>query len=64
MISVLGLKAAKAKCLLESEGFTVELTELSSRKGLSGNEMRVIRQRVSCGGVVLTVSSFQTEPTL
>lgn len=62
MISVLGMEAAKAKDLLESQGAKVELLELSSKKGLSGNETRVIRQRLCCGRVILTVSSFQTEP--
>ncbi|OQB25325.1 MAG: hypothetical protein BWY11_00665 [Firmicutes bacterium ADurb.Bin182] len=44
MISVLGFELKKAVDMLEKCGFTVNCVEYSSRKGVKGNEKRVIRQ--------------------
>ncbi len=45
MSSVLGLELLAAVALLEQEGYTVVTTEVSSKKGVAGNERRVIRER-------------------
>ena len=42
MISVLGYELGRAKELLEAEGYSVRCVETRSRKGLNGNEKRVI----------------------
>ena len=45
MSSVLGLELSCAMALLESEGYTVDTLEISSKKGVAGNESRVLRER-------------------
>ncbi len=47
---------------LEKEGYAVRAVRVSSRKGLPGNEERVIRQRrTGDGEVELACSLFRTE---
>ena len=53
MISVLGYELGRAKELLEAEGYSVRCVETRSRKGLNGNEKRVIRQRTDGNAVEL-----------
>jgi hypothetical protein len=48
--------------LLESSGFAVNCVEYSSKKGVKGNEKRVIRQRVTeKGQIELIYSIFKTD---
>lgn len=64
MISVLGLSLEEAARLLQEAGFAVKLTETRSRKGLAGNEARVVRQRIlNSGEVELVYSVFKTDHT-
>ena len=62
MSDVLGYELAAAVAILEREGFSVETEEARSRKGMPGNERRVIRQRVIDDEkrVCLTYAVFQT----
>ena len=60
--SVLGLELQLACDLLEAEGYRVQTQELRSRKGLDGNEARVIRVCPHDGGSVeLCWSLFKTD---
>lgn len=52
MTDVLGLNAEIAARLLEAEGYTVRCVPLSSRKGVEGDDTRVIRQRILASAVV------------
>ncbi len=62
MKDVLGLPLERAAALLAGEGLRVCAQELRSRKGLAGNEDRVIRQRfVPPDGVELLYASFKTD---
>ena len=61
MIPVLGLELHKAVELLENSGHTVVCTEVRSRKGLAGNEARVVRQSLKDGCVSLTYAIFKTD---
>ncbi len=67
MKSVLGLELSAAVAILESEGYAVTVMEVSSKKGVSGNERRVIRERtldVEPGlpkRICLTYAVFQTD---
>ena len=54
MISVLGYELGRARELLEAE-------ETRSRKGLNGNEKRVIRQRTDGNAVELIWALFKTD---
>ena len=62
MISVLGLELSEAERLLKERGYEVELIETRSRKGLEGNEARVVRERVKEGvKVELLYAVFKTD---
>ena len=67
MISVLGLPLSEAVALLEAEGYAVETVEVSSKKGVQGNERRIVRQKelpVLPGGpkrICLTYAVFLTD---
>lgn len=67
MINVLGLALSQAVSLLEAEGYAVETVEVSSKKGVQGNERRVVRQQalpVLSGGpkrICLTYAVFLTD---
>ncbi len=61
MISVLGYELAHAIELLEAEGYTVTCVETRSRKGVEGNEARVVRERISHGQAELVYAVFLTE---
>ena len=67
MISVLGLPFSEAVALLEAEGYAVETVEVSSKKGVQGNERRIVRQKelpVLPGGpkrICLTYAVFLTD---
>lgn len=64
MISVVGLSPERASELLKAEGYSVELEEARSKKGVEGEtQARVIRQRlIDETRVLLTFSFFRTEP--
>lgn len=55
---MLGLDVESAVKMLKTEGYNVELVELSSRKGVDGNEVRVIRQRLTDHGAVPLVAEL------
>ncbi|HWR22766.1 MAG TPA: hypothetical protein VN366_04740 [Feifaniaceae bacterium] len=67
MISVLGLELSAAKALLEKEGYAVVTAEVSSKKGVPGNERRVVRERKlpeepgQPGRICLTYAVFRTD---
>lgn len=61
MISVLGLELGQAVELLKSLGYETDCIEVRSRKGLAGNEARVVRQRISGGRAELTYAIFKTD---
>lgn len=62
MTCVLGWELSLARAALEAEGFVVCCTMVSSRKGVKGNESRVIRQRQTGGAEVeLACSVFKTD---
>ncbi len=64
---MLGFELARAVTLLEQTGYEVETQEVRSRKGLAGNERRVVRQRImpsSADGqprICLTYAVFCTQ---
>ena len=58
----MGLPLPIATERLQSEGFLVRSLELRSRKGLAGNENRVIRQRALPQNTIeLVYASFKTD---
>lgn len=64
-MSVLGLELSRAVRRLTEEGYEVETLEVRSRKGVLGNERRVIREQAlpAAGGrprVCLTYAVFST----
>ncbi|MDL2258526.1 hypothetical protein LJC42_05170 [Eubacteriales bacterium OttesenSCG-928-K08] len=65
-INVLGFELEAAVLLLTAKGFEVKTQEVRSRKGLIGNERRVVRQRrlpEELGrpkSILLTYAEFQT----
>ena len=61
MISVLGYELGRARELLEAEGYSVRCVETRSRKGLNGNEKRLIRQRTDGNAVELIWALFKTD---
>lgn len=63
MISVLGCELESALDALAEAGYAdIDCIEYSSRKGVDGNERRVIRQREAHNGrVELTYSVFKTD---
>lgn len=62
MTCVLGWELSRACAALEAEGFTVRCVSVSSRKGVKGNESRVIRQRqIGTDAVELVCSVFKTD---
>ena len=62
MTDVLGWELTAARTALEAEGFAVRVISVSSRKGLAGNESRIIRQRQTAAAEVeLTCSVFKTD---
>ena len=61
MISVLGYELQRAKQLLEESGYAVCCTEIRSRKGVEGNEARVVRQLEKEGCVELVYAIFKTD---
>lgn len=67
MSGVLGLELSTAVALLEKEGYTVVTVEVSSKKGVAGNERRVVRERVLPAEpgqpkrICLTYAVFQTD---
>ncbi len=64
MISVVGLELEEAARLLKEAGYPFKLTQTRSRKGVDGNEARVVRQRLlSSGEVELIYSVFKTDYT-
>ncbi len=50
MTDVLGLELRHARDILAREGLRVTCTEVASRKGVAGNEARVVRVRVAAPG--------------
>ncbi len=62
---ILGFELNTARKILIDAGYTVEEKELSSKKGMPGNEKRVIRVRFSEGEAEkraqILYSQFQTE---
>lgn len=61
MSPVLGYELSRAENLLRAEGFHVISVEVRSRKGLCGNEARVVRQRLEGETVILTYAVFKTD---
>lgn len=61
MISVLGYELQRGKQLLEEMGYTVCCTEIRSRKGVEGNEGRIVRQLEKDGCVELVYAIFKTD---
>ena len=62
MTDVLGFELNRARLLVEQEGAKVCCVEVSSRKGVKGNEARVVRQRILEDGTVeLNYSIFKTD---
>lgn len=62
MTQVLGYEFDAARRILESEGFTIILSEARSKKGLTGGEKRIVRQQLTEGQrVLLTYAVFRTE---
>lgn len=62
MKNVLGIELHHAEELLRAEGESVQTLEVRSRKGVNGNEARVVRQCVRDDGtVVLTYAIFKTD---
>ena len=59
---MLGYELSRAEEILQAEGFQVRSEEVRSRKGLLGNEARVVRQRLSDDGeAILTYAIFKTD---
>lgn len=64
MIDVLGFELHSASAALRAQGFEVVCLEVKSRKGVVGNETRVIRQRpLKDGRIELACSVFKTDVT-
>lgn len=62
MISVVGLVLEEAERMLGEAGFTVRRKQTRSRKGVDGNEARVVRERFLPGGEVeLVYAVFKTD---
>lgn len=61
MISVLGYELSRAIKLLEEAGYQVACTETRSRKGVSGSEKRVVRQRIADRQAELVWAVFKTD---
>lgn len=62
MICVLGYPLSRAMSLLEADGLTIQLQEVSCKKGSQGDSDRVVRQQaLENGRVLLTWARFQTE---
>ena len=61
MISVLGYELSRAVAMLEEQGYAVICVETRSRKGVAGNEARVVRERISDGKAELVYAVFLTE---
>ena len=62
MTCVLGWELSRACAALEAEGVAVLCVAVSSRKGVKGNESRVIRQRqTGAAEVELAYSVFKTD---
>ncbi|MEL7607942.1 MAG: hypothetical protein AAGU74_00370 [Bacillota bacterium] len=62
MIDVLGFELSRAAQMLRASGYEVCCLEVKSRKGVAGNEARVIRQRpLSDGRIELAYSVFKTD---
>lgn len=52
----------RARAKLTAAGYEVVCTEISSRKGVAGNEARVVRQRTLPGGKAeLLYAIFKTD---
>lgn len=65
MTTVLGYELQCAVDILTAEGYGLQLLEVRSRKGVDGNEKRVVRQQAlpeTPGVVRLTYAVFQTRP--
>ncbi len=63
MISVAGLPPDVAAERLTREGCRVQLCEARSRKGVEGDDVRVIRQtQLDENEVLLTYATFITKP--
>lgn len=59
---MLGLELGEAERLLKERGYEVERVETRSRKGVEGNEARVVRERVKEGvKVELLYAVFKTD---
>ncbi|MCE5235932.1 MAG: hypothetical protein ABFC62_07375 [Clostridiaceae bacterium] len=64
MISVLGLPLAEAEHMLREAGYAVISVETRSRKGVDGNEARVVRQKsLKSGEIELVYAVFKTDCT-
>ena len=62
MISVLGYELSRAEEMLRAKGFSVRTEEVRSRKGLCGNEARVVRERmIGDREILLTYAVFKTD---
>ncbi len=62
MTNVLGWELSHARAALAAEGFAVRCLCVSSRKGVKGNESRVIRQRqTGAAEVELAFAVFKTD---
>lgn len=62
-MSALGYELSAAAAYWRQRGYAVSVKEIRSRKGLSGNERRVIREQFAREGksVCLSYAEFQTE---
>lgn len=62
MIDVLGFELCRAVDAINAAGYEVCRMQVSSRKGVVGNEARVIRQRQLTDGLIeLAYSVFKTD---
>lgn len=67
MISVLGWELGTAVQRLTADGYELLLEVVKSRKGLAGNEKRVVRQQALAelpNTLRLTYAVFQTQPQI
>ena len=64
MTTVLGYPLSRAIAVLEAEKLTVQLRELTCRKGAAGSDARIVRQQLLDDQyVLLTYALFETKGT-
>ena len=62
MTDVLGFEVHNATELLAREGYAVTCAQVSSKKGMQGNEARVVRvRRTGDDSIELTYAVFKTD---